>query len=315
MIRNRADTRRTRLGYPDGYHEIRSNLVDLAAAILKQSRIKATDINLVEGGYSNVNLRIDSSAKKYLLKISADEALPTEVYWYQLALKHGLSVPKVVHHDLTKDNVPFMYEIMEFVKGKTYEKLSNKELKAAGQAAGRELAKAHKIKVEGFGTVDKTFKFKSSWKEVLKATREQVEDSAFKKVFKKDEIELMDDLIFNNKLLMIKQPKFIHGDLWPGNALTAADGRMVTLLDPSLVGGDPMFDVGYATVPRDSFAVCVEKYFLENVMLTEEEKYRLDVLRLFHTFMEAADYVRRKDETATIQSLVRFVRSGLKKYN
>ena len=249
------------LGYPDSYHEIMADLVNLSGAILKQSGIKATDLSLVEGGYSNVNLHVDCGGKKYLLKISADEALPTEVYWYRIAAKHGIWVPKVVHYDLTKDAVPFMYEIMEFVKGKTYDKLSEKELEAAGQTAGRELAKMHKIKVRGFGTVDKEFRFRESWKDVLEANKKQVEDSSLRKVFKKEEIALMDDLIFYNKRLMIKQPRLIHGDLWSGNVLVAVGGGKITIDRPCLGGGDPMFDVGYATVPRDSFATSIEKYF------------------------------------------------------
>ena len=64
MIRNYTDTSETKLGFPDGYHEIMADLVSLSATILKQSGIKATKISLMEGGYSNVNLRVDSGVKK-----------------------------------------------------------------------------------------------------------------------------------------------------------------------------------------------------------------------------------------------------------
>ena len=271
MIRNYTDTRKTKLGYPDSYHDIMRDIVNISNTILKQCKIKPVDIFLIEGGYANVNLLVKSKNEKYVLKISADDALPTEVYWYELALNNNFNVPPVVHYDLTKDKVPFMYEIMGFVEGKRYEQLSKGGLELAGQIAGKELAKMHKIKVRGFGSVDAHFRFgKDSCYDILRTARRKIPESTIKGTFKRDEIALMDDIIFNDKRLIASQPRFIHGDLWSGNVIVGKKGDTVTFLDPSMVGGDPMFDLAYAIVPRDSFATGVEKGFFKSVTLNDE---------------------------------------------
>lgn len=299
--------------HPGSYFRLLREVAVNLSSLLRETSIDAVSINILKGGYSsNVTLSVKDSRKEYFVKIASEDSLASEVYWHRLAEKYKIETPALVAFDLSKDKFPFEYEITDYVKGTALRPVKSR-LYAGGCFVGRELVKMHKIKVGGFGSVNREFKWRyRNWLSVLETERRQVDEKMAKKLFSAVEITAIDEITIYNKRLEIKIPYLLHGDLWEGNVLYLNRYKDFVILDPYIIGGDPMYDLAYSTVPRTS---AFEKGVYDSGILgdlTENEKYRLKALRTFCLFREAVDYASRNDAKYKIDRLIKTLRFEMK---
>ncbi len=76
------------------------------------------------------------------------------------------------------------------------------------------------------------------------------------------------------------KPALLHGDLWSGNALPTADGR-IAVIDPAVYIGDGLADIAMMRLFGGFAQSCFDAYF-QNVTDRENLHERITVYQLYH---------------------------------
>ena len=275
--------------------------------ILALNDFKGAKLKPLKEGYVNLALLATKGNIKRVIKISVDDALQSEVYWYAKAEKAGVNVSKLIYYDLSKEHILYKYCVMSYIDGKPPNSKSKELLYNAGFFAGKELRKLHKIHVNGFGLWDSNNKWTNkTWLETLwKYRHVAINEKAALNVLKPKQIALIDSLTIFNKELEFKGARLLHGDPYEENILYSRRLDRFFIIDPSpyIIAGDPIWDVSYSTVKRSvGFDAGVKDGYGLNV-LTEKELYRLKMLSIFNIFYEMAWYVANTDSKREIKKL------------
>ncbi len=294
---------RSKLGYTENYYRIMENLKDIFAEIVNKANIDLEDANLMETGYTNVSILVrDTNKQKYLMKISADDRLFAEIFWYKKVYENEINVPKIIISDYSKKEIPFMYEVLEFIEGiHTNNKVSLELQYKGAYLVGQELRQLHKIPVDGFGTIDTNGKWtKRTWTEALKEFLDiRTKDKSALEIFTKKQIDKIYDYFLYDKKMEVRDPKLIHGDIGDDNFIYTPKENKITFLDPgSLIGGDPIFDLAYSSIPwsRKAFFKGIREGYEKEKLLTDEEEYRFERLKLICLFFAAVELYKKKWE-------------------
>ncbi len=273
--------------------------------ILALNDLKGARIKSLRGGYINIVLLATKGEIKRIIKISIDDTLQNEVYWYKEAKKAKVDLPRLISYDLSKKYIPYKYCIMTYIDGK----LPNSKalLYSAGVFVGNALRRLHKLHVNGFGSLDSNNNWtNNTWLETLRDKRRfTINDKAALKVLKPKQIALIDSLTIFNKELAFKSARILHGDLYEENVLYSKRLNRFFIIDPSpyVIAGDPMYDVSYSMVERsEGFDAGVKDgYGLDR--LTEKELWRFKMLSIFNTFYEMTWYLENTDSRREIEKL------------
>ena len=298
--------------HPKLWHTIRRNLPSIKNTILKKEGLLGASFNELEGGFSNFVFLAKRSNKKFVIKLSADNAMPNEVYWYSMANRHRLSVPKLLSYDLSKEDLACMYEGLEYVEGGLPDWRSRSEMFKAGFFAGSQIKKMRSIGVDGFGQVDSKFRWTNkTWLGALKNDREAIDIRPALKKLTRRELDMIDDMVVFNKELDIRKPKLIHDDLYEMNVIRK--GRGFVMIDPGFnIGGDPMYALSYSLVPRSRGFDEGAKEAFPASLLSENERYRLGLLYTYRLFKEMTEYIANKDSQSNINRLYKLLKKEMR---
>lgn len=283
--------------------------------IMSLNGLNGARLRLLKGGYVNIVLLAERGSTKRVIKISVDDKLQNEVYWYPEAEKANVSTPKLIMYDLSRKVIPYKYMISSYIAGKPPSWDSRELQYRAGIFTGKALRRLHSRHVNGFGSLNHNNRWSNkTWIETLKYIRGfDIDDKAALMMLKPKQIELIDNLTIYNKELNIKSARLLHGDLYSQNLLYAKKSGRFFIIDPSyyVIAGDPMYDVAYSMVERGTGFNDGVKHGYDIDRLTEREQYRIKMLGIFQTFKEMTWYISNNDSKVEIRKLHKSLLSSL----
>jgi Ser/Thr protein kinase RdoA (MazF antagonist) len=157
------------------------------------------------------------------------------------AILEQVKTPRIISTDTSHKLVPFDYQIIEYVEGKTlFEERHNEELVCSVlKEVSDELNKLHQIKMRNYGLVG--FNLSKSWEHYL-----DTNFAAHIEYLEKHELAdvLSIIMVYNDAIsnLPLIQPKLLHGDLSYHNIIVK-DGKLAAIIDwEDALFGDPIFD-------------------------------------------------------------------------
>lgn len=310
----KANIRKIKVGYSEGYYDIFENLDEYVSKILETIKIKSKDTEVLEGETS-VILKTRDKNKNLIIKINPfRNDLYTSNYFYKKLESRNIPIPRVLYFDDAYKIIPYDFQVLEFLDGINLGEIPSKYHREAGVLVGQTLREIHKVPVDGFGwPLPKGGWGAKSW---LEALRENYFDTSMAKkgeIFSQNEIEEIESKTFFNKKLNITKPRLIHSDVGRGNSLYTLSGtdlRLVGFIDPNgIIGGDPIFDLAMGTNDADDFSRGIWEGYTENIKLTQEESYRYKYLQLLTLYWSACwhysterDYKSLKNKTLNLSN-------------
>jgi hypothetical protein len=209
----------------------------------------------------------------------------------------------LIAHDLACTLVPFSYARVSYAGGAPLGRLDDGPLmRVAARQLGRTLRRAHQVVAPGFGRPTTSGRWPArGWREALSAWLAQRETPArAAEVLGADTLGALWAATLDHPSLAIERPSLIHGAVEPARALvTVGDSAQLEALTRpgALVGGDPLFDLAYGTLPRHPAAFCqglLEGYCATGTLGPDQER-RLPRLRLL---LHVADTLWRAQSEA-----------------
>ena len=218
----------------DILREITAELDIMVPKIFLDAKITLLKYCVVKNARNSVCVSVtDTSSKKYFVKICPYNNLVSEIFWRKKAHENNIPTPRTIFADTSKKNIPYMFEVIEFVDGVNWDFLSYERMYEYAKRTGIWLRKIHGIPVDGFGRIndDKTWT-DETWLESLekyKGFDNQKADAL--ELFSSDELEKLRRTTYENKWINIGNPKLIHGDINQGNLILSSSGEIV-FIDP-----------------------------------------------------------------------------------
>lgn len=178
--------------------------------------------NEVNSGFNNTIFDINN---KYIIKICGnDEEKEKFDKEYNFYIKNSLNrnIPKLYKYDKSNKIVPYYYEILEKVQGKTlyyfWYKMKEKKREEIIEKIINILKEIHKVRYDGYNFAEKT-------KNEIIDNFEKSKD-----IFKKEERELLQNSFeLYDEILSDNRFSLIHGDLHFDNILY--DGKNLKIID------------------------------------------------------------------------------------
>jgi aminoglycoside phosphotransferase (APT) family kinase protein len=280
---SRPNIESERPGYPPEYYHLFKHLDELVAAVVQLHGRDARDMRLM-GGDSSAVISLTSGDEKLILKISPWGDLHNELFFYRTLAQHEIPAPRIVESDLTRSRVPYMYAFEEFVQGRGIGQLPAALRREAAAMVGETVATIDEIPVDGFGsmTEDGIWSHADGW-ESLGDTYLRTEIARHApKILDSGEIDAVERVLDRDEL-RFEEPRLAHGDVAGSNFLFSCeeDGvRLRAVIDPDVVGGDPMADVAMAPNDFDEFARGFMDRYASVHRLTDVEMRRMKLLQV-----------------------------------
>lgn len=156
------------------------SLSELQAIFEKSDLGKVSDFRPLGAGMYNAVFKVKTDGKDYVIKIAPPtgtrimtyekDLITTEVLWYKtMSEKTTINTPKIYFLDTSRQIIPCDYFIMDYVEGKTVDKIkkSAEEEKTIRESLCKGLASLHKIKSDKFGYVQN--EMYDNWYDALKS--------------------------------------------------------------------------------------------------------------------------------------------------
>lgn len=194
---------------------------------------------------------------------------------------------KIYRIDVSREDVPFDYEIMSSAKGMSlYDLSKTRNLKGSlFFELGQLIGKLHQIETKKFGPLNIENIFNNSgegiynlWSDyILKNLNEHLDFCLSKKIIKQSIYKTIVRLFETKKIPLVEKPVLLHGDIANHNVFS--DGKKITdLIDwEDCLSGDPVYDIAYfgtgAFDHPDWFSVFLSGYKLVN-KLPQDFYYR-----------------------------------------
>ncbi len=243
------------------------------------------DFSVIEIGYEDCNIIINSSSGKYVAKIFSKERTQEDISRYskimEEAVKSGANHPKLlktekgdlVFSDIQADNISMV--LMEFITGKTFLELNScPNLKELGNII-RQTVKINNIDYKPPYIFD-------SWAiPNIKKVFEEI-----KKDLQKEDFELITKAInLYEEIPVDKLPHFfVHGDLTKANIIKGGNGEMYFLdfsvanwypriQELAVISANLLYDKNNYIALRDRVNLVVNEYEKFVSLTAEESKY------------------------------------------
>jgi Ser/Thr protein kinase RdoA (MazF antagonist) len=248
-------------------------------------------VERVPKGSSTFVYRITAKSGRYYLRfLKEDASFATEALAHDSLFAAGVSVPRVVCFEHRNTLAGLSAMLVEEIPGNSVEDDWPKEhLRDILRDAGRQLARIHTIRVEGFGWVDKnsydTLKgekgsFDDYFNEHLDSDIETLGQYPFSD---DDRKRIADLMVAARRLLNVPDAVLVHGDYDVSHIFHAA-GKYSGVIDfGEIRGNSRLFDlatfIGFYQ-DRSLYSYLLEGY-REAVHLTDEDLYAAELMALF----------------------------------
>jgi aminoglycoside phosphotransferase (APT) family kinase protein len=243
--------------YSDARRHILARLGDYAALIIEPHRLRPTGASLICNTPQRIEVRISTASAHVVLVINPNEDLAGEIcFLRQLADKH-LTIPRLIHYDLSTTVTPFTYALVNYMSGIPLSSLDpqDPQIRIAARQVGRTLRRIHQTNAPGYGRPQVNGRWPhQSWRAALghwltvHDTRTRAQE-----LFPENLLQAFWQATYEHPSLQIHSPKMIHGAIDPDHVLVAVGENIHVegITQPSnLIGGDPLFDLAYATLPK-----------------------------------------------------------------
>lgn len=279
---------------------ITAELDTILPKIFRNAKITPVKYQLVENTKSSVCISVKGAdTKKYFVKICPDDSIATEIFWRKKAHENNIPTPRIIFADTSQNKVPFRYEVLEFIEGRTLEyRYSDDPYDKYTELIGQELRKLHSIPADGFGRICAGSRWScKTWHETLERHIDISRQEAARELFSAKELAKLHNCVFDKKLDVV-QSKFLHGDVSTSNFIFSKKRNEIIFLDPgATIGGDPMMDLACASIPSEdnSFFRGIKDGYEAQIPLTCDESYRLEKLRLLCLASAVVGLYTKKD--------------------
>lgn len=302
--------------YSDARRHILARLGDYAALITEPLRLRPTDATLICNTPQRIEVRISTPTTHVVLVINPNEDLAAEIcFLRQLADKH-LTIARLISYDLSTTLTPFTYAIVNYMSGIPLSNLEpdDPQIKIAARQVGRTLRRIHQTDAPGYGRPQVNGRWPhQTWRAALGHWL-TVHDtrSRAQACMPEDLLEAFWTATYDHPSLAISRPKMIHGAIDPSHVLVALGENIHVegIVRPSnLIGGDPLFDLAYATLPKRSalFAQGLLEGYNVAGLLDEQQLERMQRLQLL---IEVVDTLWQADPDAC-EALPMYVANAL----
>ena len=288
------------------YYSLFQQLPELVDRVLQGHNIQGHQVRQLEGE-TNAVVEVASTTGKLIIKISPYDDLATERYFYEALTRRELPAPKVVAADFSRHNVPFMYEILEYIEGSDVDHLIVAKHERAGNAVGRILRRLHGIEVPGFGhpMPDGSWSHASFRDALIDEYFNEAEVGVADQVLNRTEIDRVRRILAHAGLGTARA-RLTHCDAGRGNFLFTAEAepKLKAIIDPGgIIGGDPLWDLAIATNDFDSFGKGVKAgYTSEDAELSASEARRLKTYQLLSLYWSTCWHIRvKQDHSVALQ--------------
>lgn len=200
----------------------RLQLGELIATKNKAILGETKNIYEVNAGFNNTIFSVNN---KYIIKVCTNRALEEtfeKEYTFYIENKSNQNIPKLYKYDKSKQEIPYVYEIIEQIPGRTlyyfWYKMTETEREETIKKLITIVKKLHSSKVESFDWV-KTIKNKV--KENIGNSKELFTNTEYNTIEKS--LELYDEYLKDNKFA------FIHNDLHFDNIIY--HDKKLTIID------------------------------------------------------------------------------------
>lgn len=250
--------------------------------------------------------KFGNRGNSYAFKMALKDTLVPEIFFIKTLKKFSIPCQELVAYNISRKIIPYPFFITKWIEADSFVgHINDKVAIEGGIAYGKELVKIHKIKVSGFG-IPSDLEGKRwtsrSWTGALEDFFKKYcrLDTPYK-LFNKDEVGYIFDIVFKNKKLDIPRAYLLHGDVPNSLALKKPNIKLLAFIDPGrMIGGDPMFDLAsiYNINEKGEFG----KGFMKGLIagyslvkpLTSRERCRFRYLRLFHLFWKTCLFYDKK---------------------
>jgi hypothetical protein len=287
----------------DARRRVHARLGEYTALIVAPLNLRPTAATLLAADDERIEVRVSTPSAHIVLVLAPDGDLAAEIFFLRMLAEKFLPVPRLIAYDLACTLVPFTYAIESYAGGAPLDRLDNGPLmRVTARQVGRTLRRAHQIAAPGFGRPTTTGRWPArGWRETLAAWLAQRETPArAAEVLGASGLSALWAATLDHPSLAVERPRVIHGAVEPARALvTIGDSAQLEALarPGAIVGGDPLFDLAYGTLPRHPAAFrqgLLEGYNASGPLAPDQEQ-RLGRLRLL---LHVADTLWRAEAEA-----------------
>lgn len=264
-------------------------LGEYTAQVVAPLNMRPKSATLLCDTAERVEVRISTDSAHVVLVIAPDGDLAGELFFLRAMAIQRLPAHHVIGHDLSKTAVPFTYLLLNHIGGSAMDRLSDPVLiQVAARHVGRALRRLHSYPAPGFGRPTLNGRWPArTW---IAALSRWLGQQGF---WAHSEAVLGGDLaaavraatIDHPSLEWGEQPCALHGAASPERAVITTGGtaQLEALTRPGMiVGGDPLFDLAYGTLPRhpEPFRRGLLEGYAAAGLLDAHQRKRLDRLWL-----------------------------------
>jgi len=278
-------------------------LGEYVAAIVRPLNMRPRTATLIAEDAARVEVRVSTDHTHIVVVIAPDDDMAAELFFLRVLSGRHLPIPRLIAADLSCATLPFPYIIHGHIAGSPLDKIEDAAIVRVGaRQVGRAMRQAHQITAPGFGRPSPAGRWTTrSWSAVLNdwLGRRGVRSQAIAKLGDGLASELW-AATAEHPMLECHQPGIIHGAVSPERAIATVSSaaHLEALIRPGeIVGGDPLFDLALATLPRypAAFQQGVYEGYGAAGPLTPEQHTSLQRLRLL---LHTADTLTSGDEIA-----------------
>jgi len=250
-------------GFPVSMDEINEEMhrIAISKIFIKKFNKKPTAIDSLARRTLHFVYKVHTEGKDYIIRINASGEFFHELQYIielwafeQLKL-HGLPALEIFDIDVSRNLMPFDYEIMSVAEGKSiYDASIEGSFKIEMiKQLGAMAASIHKIKTKGYGHFDigslvsgEHKGAHDNWCDfVLMNLTKHLEYCTLSGIITENDASNIQSVLNYPEGFCLPEPSLLHGDMANHNAFT--DGEKITaLIDwEESMSGDPIFEIAY----------------------------------------------------------------------
>ncbi|MEX1009693.1 MAG: aminoglycoside phosphotransferase family protein [Acidimicrobiia bacterium] len=202
-------------------------------------------MNPVPGFAGNQSFSVEAAIGRYLVKCGATDSVRAEAWVCDRVREEGVPAPAIVDVDLSKEQLPLAFLVMEHVGGAPVDDSSS-----ALETAGAHLRVVHAIELDGFGWLGASESgdrgTQPTWFDAMTegtGSLAAVVDAGLLPARTVADVERVVDR-HRDILDAVQSACLLHGDFHPRHVF-ADDRRLCGIIDwGDATAGDPLFDLG-----------------------------------------------------------------------